>query len=88
MVLKHSDCGGFRLQGSEIIDHFKAHTKNPQATDEVTARVEDFGFGNVTVEEVVKKDVDFLRESPLIFDETEVSGWVFDDETGKVCRFL
>ncbi|KAK7461923.1 hypothetical protein VKT23_008354 [Stygiomarasmius scandens] len=88
MVLKHTDCGGFHLQGSEIIEHFKTRAKDPKAIDEVIARVKEFGFGSATIEEVVLSDVEFLRKSPLIFEETEISGWVLDDTTGKVCEWL
>lgn len=39
-------------------------------------------FGDVV--ESVKKDTDFLKESPLILKETVVTGWVYRVEDGKV----
>lgn len=41
------------------------------------------------VVESVKRDVEFLKESPLILKETVITGWVYQVEDGKVnqhCR--
>ncbi|THU76817.1 carbonic anhydrase [Dendrothele bispora CBS 962.96] len=89
MVLKHTDCGGFRLQGREIMEHYKAHAKSNlalsvKAVEEVTSEIREFGYGKTPIEEVVLNDVEFLRKNPLIYEDTVVSGWVFDDETGKI----
>ncbi|THU76820.1 hypothetical protein K435DRAFT_703941, partial [Dendrothele bispora CBS 962.96] len=93
MVIKHTDCGGFRLQGREIMEHYKAKAKsNPalsaKTVEEVTSEIKVFGYGNTPFEEVVLNDVEFLRKNPLIYEDTVVSGWVFDDETGKVWIFF
>ncbi|KAF5358831.1 hypothetical protein D9758_008524 [Tetrapyrgos nigripes] len=89
VVLKHTDCGGYYLSGNDIINHSKSHAKDPKAIDQadegrLVNKLKDFGFGSSTIEEIVLKDVDYLKKNPLIYEETEVSGWVFDDETGKI----
>ncbi|THV01088.1 hypothetical protein K435DRAFT_963748 [Dendrothele bispora CBS 962.96] len=70
MVLKHTDCGGFRLQGREIIEHYKAHAKsNPtlsaKTVEEVTSEIREFGYGNTPIEEVVLNDVEFFEEESV-----------------------
>ncbi|KAF5335233.1 hypothetical protein D9758_014779 [Tetrapyrgos nigripes] len=86
MLIKHTDCGGFYTTGPKFKEHFKAHTKNPDALDSLPAysASDKRGFGDATIEQVVLSDVEYLRNSPLIFEETTISGWVFDDNTGKV----
>jgi carbonic anhydrase len=33
----------------------------------------------------VKEEVEFVKTHPLILKETEVTGWVYHVESGKVC---
>ncbi|KAF5347060.1 hypothetical protein D9758_011612 [Tetrapyrgos nigripes] len=86
MLIKHTDCGGFYTTGPKFKEHFKAHAKNPDALDSLPAysASDKRGFGDATIEQVVLSDVEYLRNSPLIFEETTISGWVFDDNTGKI----
>lgn len=37
------------------------------------------------LEQSVKEDVQYLKESPLVLPETVVTGWVYEVGTGKVC---
>ena len=39
-------------------------------------------FGDL--EQSVKEDVAFLKESPFVLPETVITGWVYEVETGKV----
>ncbi|THU88636.1 carbonic anhydrase, partial [Dendrothele bispora CBS 962.96] len=81
ILIKHTDCGGFYVKKEELIKNFKANAKNPDAIDAIP--ISD-GFGKLKIEEVVNHDVEILRKSPLIYPDTVISGWVFDDSTGKV----
>ena len=36
------------------------------------------------LEQSIKEDVQFLKENPLVLPQTEVTGWVYEVETGKV----
>ncbi|THU95705.1 hypothetical protein K435DRAFT_665914, partial [Dendrothele bispora CBS 962.96] len=82
MLIKHTDCGGFYVKKEELIKKFKAHAKNPDAIEAIPLTV---GFGELKLEEAVNRDLEILRKSPLIYPDTVISGWVFDDSTGKVC---
>lgn len=37
------------------------------------------------LEKSVKEEVEFVKAHPLIVKETEVTGWVYHVESGKVC---
>jgi len=86
MLIKHTDCGGFYITRENFVEDFKAHAKNPDALNDF-AGLAVGGFKGLGIEAVVLRDVEFMRNSPLIYPETVISGWVFDDSTGKVCRF-
>ena len=36
------------------------------------------------VEKSVKDDVQYLKQHPLVLDESTITGWVYDVKTGKV----
>ena len=80
LVIKHTDCG------FTYFDNQKAHDtclKNlgPEAKEEL----DDMDFGPITdLDEAVRQDVKYLRDSKLIQRDVVVSGWVLDLETGKV----
>jgi carbonic anhydrase len=55
------------------------------ATGELEAQSFDFRpFPDL--EEAVREDVEFLRKSQLVGRGIEVSGWVYEVETGRVRR--
>jgi len=40
------------------------------------------------LEQSVKDDVKFLKEHPLLVDNSNITGWVYEVETGKVSRTI
>lgn len=36
------------------------------------------------LEDAIKRDITLLRQSNCIIPETEITGWIYDVETGKV----
>ncbi|KAF5358830.1 hypothetical protein D9758_008525 [Tetrapyrgos nigripes] len=85
VVIKHSDCGYFQITGKHlIIEDFKARAKDPNAIDAVVDKLLDLDPPKLSVDDLVLHDVNYLKESPLIFPETKITGWVFDDHTGKI----
>ncbi|KAF5358833.1 hypothetical protein D9758_008526 [Tetrapyrgos nigripes] len=82
VVIKHSDCGYFYNSKDAIIEDFKAHAKDLNAIDAVVDKIPT-NFGQLSVDNFALRDVEYLRKSPLIYPETKVTGWVFDDNTGK-----
>ncbi|KAK7436517.1 hypothetical protein VKT23_000400 [Stygiomarasmius scandens] len=83
ILIKHTDCGGFYNTKKDIIENFKAHAKNPDAIDDFGDRLAD-GFGGLGIDAVALRDVELMRNSSVIYTDTVVSGWVFDDGTGKI----
>jgi carbonic anhydrase len=53
------------------------------ATGELEAQSFDF-LPFPDLEEAVRDDVEFLRKSQLVPRSVEVSGWIYEVETGKV----
>lgn len=57
------------------------------ATGELEAQSFDFlPFSDL--EEAVREDVQFLRKSQLVPRSVEVSGWVYEVETGRVRKVV
>ncbi|KAF5345696.1 hypothetical protein D9758_015047 [Tetrapyrgos nigripes] len=83
VLIKHSDCGGFHIVPDGFIENLKAHAKDPNAVESAQLTIHR-GFGTATIEQVVQGDVEYLRKHPLLFKETKISGWVFEDDTGKI----
>lgn len=57
------------------------------ATGELEAQSFDFQpFADL--EGAVKEDVEFLRKSRLVVKGAQVSGWIYDVETGRVRKVI
>ncbi|KAK7064596.1 carbonic anhydrase [Favolaschia claudopus] len=81
-VYHHTGCGMVTFKGPELKNLVKS-TKPDDAT--CAAQVDAIDFLEFSdLEESVKEDVKFLKESPLILEGTRITGWVHDIETGKV----
>ncbi|KAL8832119.1 MAG: hypothetical protein Q9191_000441 [Dirinaria sp. TL-2023a] len=80
LLIKHSGCGMLTFSNED------AHTvveKNLGSEGEDALRGLDFQpFGDL--DQGVKDDVAFLKESKAIPDGVNVSGWVYEVETGRV----
>jgi carbonic anhydrase len=75
-VVHHSDCGMLTFSNEDL------HAK---VRDDLGADADDIDFLPFDdVEESVREDVAFLRESPLVPDDVPVRGFVYDVKTGRV----
>lgn len=82
LVIHHSDCGMLtfsdELLRSKVIDAHPGDTK-------VSEAVNDLQFGPFPdLDRSVKDDVAFLKNHPLVLKEGNITGWVYEVETGKV----
>lgn len=76
VVLHHTDCGAQTFKNEE----FTAHLHKELGVD-----VSDQDFLPFTdVEESVREDMVLLRQSPLIPADVEISGAVYDVDTGRM----
>ena len=76
VVLHHTDCGAQTFKNEE----FTAHLHKELGVD-----VSDQDFLPFTdVEESVREDMALLRQSPLIPADVEISGAVYDVDTGRM----
>ena len=76
VVLHHTDCGAQTFKNEEF-----AAFLNQELGVDVSGR--DF-LPFTDVEESVREDVALLRQSPLIPDDVEISGAVYDVATGRM----
>jgi carbonic anhydrase len=65
----------------------KALQRSPEALEELEDKNLDF-LPFPHLEEAVKKDVEFLKATKLVPDSVEISGWVYEVETGKTRRVV
>ncbi|KAF7310567.1 Protein kinase domain-containing protein [Mycena chlorophos] len=84
-VVHHTDCGMTKFSTAQM--HELVKRANP-GDAEVAAAVEQIDFHHISdLEESVRKDVNFLKISKMVKPATEISGWIFDVESGKRSRF-
>jgi len=59
----------------------------PGDAAKVTAAADGIQFLEFSdLDKSVKEEVEFVKSHPLILKETEVTGWVYHVESGKVCH--
>ncbi|KAJ7021380.1 carbonic anhydrase [Mycena alexandri] len=83
-IFHHTDCGMTKFTTEGMRD--KVKKANPGRED-VAELIDGIDFHCITdVEESVKSDVKFLAEHALIARGTNITGWVYDVETGKISK--
>ncbi|KAH8825853.1 carbonic anhydrase [Flagelloscypha sp. PMI_526] len=83
VVVRHTDCGGTHFNKEIMYNKFAAESP---AGLELVKKMEFDGFGELGVEGGVRKDVKTLKESPLFLEDTIITGWVYEVETGKIVQ--
>lgn len=79
-VFHHTDCGMLTFNTPQLRDIVKkAEPDNAVVAREVDA-IEFLEFPDAA--EAVKRDVQYLKEHPLVLKGTEITGWLYDV---KVC---
>ena len=76
MVIHHTDCGMLTFSNSDL------RTKIKQELHANADSIDFLPFGNL--EQSVRDDVATLKASPLIPDNIEISGFIYDVESGKL----
>jgi carbonic anhydrase len=75
-VVHHTDCGMLTFKNEDV------YAKVEEDLGADASQIDFMPFGNL--EQSVRDDVEFLRGSPLIAEETEVRGFVYDVETRRL----
>ncbi|VDB95995.1 unnamed protein product [Peniophora sp. CBMAI 1063] len=83
-VFHHTDCGMLTFTSDQLRTIVKDQT--PAAGPLVDAIPTFHEFSDLDA--AVKNDVKLLKESPLILDETAITGWIHEVETGKVRQIV
>jgi len=76
VVIHHTDCGMLTFSNQDL------RTKLQQELHANADNIDFLPFGNL--EQSVRDDVTFLRNSPFIPQSIDISGFVYDVNTGKL----
>lgn len=85
-VVHHSGCGMLTFTTEQLQEIVRnASPGNSEVADAVN-KIEFLEISNL--EESVEADVKFLQEHPLVLEDTKVTGWVYEVESGKVNQLI
>ena len=85
-MFHHTDCGMQTFTTPQLREKLKASAEQGEAST-VAAAADAIRFLEFSdLDEAVKEEVEFVKTHPLIIKETEVTGWVYHVESGKVCH--
>lgn len=80
LVIKHSGCGMLTFKNE---DAYKVVEGNlGKAGAEALGGLDFLPFSDL--DDAVRDDVKYLRESKAVADDVAITGWVYEVETGKV----
>jgi carbonic anhydrase len=75
-VVHHTDCGMLTFKNEDV------HAKVEEDLGADARNIDFMPFGDL--EQSIRDDVEYLRQSPLIAEETEIRGFVYDVETRRL----
>ena len=75
-VVHHTDCGMLTFKNEDV------YAKVEEDLGADASDIDFMPFGDL--EQSVRDDVEFLKDSPLIAEATEIRGFVYDVETRRV----
>jgi carbonic anhydrase len=82
LLIKHTGCGMLTFKNDDVYGVIEKNLGG-DAAKEARHLVPDFQpFGDL--EGAVRKDVELLKGSKCIAKEVNISGWIYECETGKV----
>ena len=83
-IYHHTGCGMTTFSSPILQSIVKnANPGNAEAAKQVDA-IDFLEFEDL--EESVRDDVKFLKDSPLLLKETKITGWIYDVDTRQVCH--
>ncbi|KAJ7573569.1 carbonic anhydrase [Mycena floridula] len=85
-IFHHTGCGMTGVTTKALRDEKKQENPGNKAVADAIDQIDFLEF--VDIDDSVKKDVEFLRGHPLIYADSEITGWTHDLQTGKVHQVL
>jgi len=87
-VFHHTGCGMQTFTTLQLREKLKASAEEGDK-EKVAAAADAIEFLEFSdLDKAVEEEVEFLRTHPLILKETEITGWVYHVESGKVRRVV
>ncbi|EIN13366.1 carbonic anhydrase [Punctularia strigosozonata HHB-11173 SS5] len=85
-LFRHTHCGGNTFTTESMRDKIVAADPGSKELSEAADQFDWQGWTDI--EATLKDDIAFLKEHPLIPNDTLITGWAFDVKTGKVNRVV
>lgn len=82
-VIHHTDCGMLTFTNDDIRKKVKAEEPGNATVAEAVDKIDFLPFPKL--EQSVKDDIDFLKGTQLLKGGTQLSGWIYNVTSGKVC---
>ncbi|CAL1696306.1 unnamed protein product [Somion occarium] len=80
-IFHHTGCGMLTF----TTDQLRKIVKDSDPTNPALKVVDEIDFLDFPeIEQSLKEDVKFLKENPLVLPGTEITGWVYEVETGQI----
>ncbi|KAF9650707.1 carbonic anhydrase [Thelephora ganbajun] len=87
-VFHHTDCGMLTFTTPQLREKLKASAEADDG-EKIADAVDAIQFLEFSdLDKAVKEEVEYVKVHPLILKETEVTGWVYHVESGKVRRVV
>ncbi|KAJ9609600.1 hypothetical protein H2200_005928 [Cladophialophora chaetospira] len=86
VLVKHTGCGMLTFKNEDAYGIVEK-TLGSEASAELKSRGLDF-LAFPKLEDAVKQDVEYLKNTKLVPDSVNISGWVYEVETGKTVRVV
>ncbi|KAF9516381.1 hypothetical protein BS47DRAFT_1292441 [Hydnum rufescens UP504] len=87
IVLHHTDCGLLRFKDPQVHEKLKANP--PRKNVPIASTVDSMVFLPISDTQVtLKEDVEFLKGHPLLYEDSQITGWIFDVKDGKVTKVI
>ena len=84
--------GSYQLESTLYLQGmvtFKDADLQEKVKKELHSTADHIAFLSIAkLEDSVREDVDFLKNSPLLVKDVPVSGWLYDVKTGKLNRIV
>jgi len=81
-VFHHTGCGMLTFTNEHLREKVKSEAPGNEVVANAVNNIDFLPFPQL--EESVKADVKFLKENPLVLEDTTLTGWIYDVTTGKV----
>ncbi|KAK4246707.1 hypothetical protein C7999DRAFT_15185 [Corynascus novoguineensis] len=86
VLVKHTGCGMLTFNNDDAFDIVERNLGQAAVEELKESKIDFLPFPDL--EQAVYNDVAFLKASTLVPDSVEISGWIYEVETGRTNRVV